>query len=296
MQRSVLISLFLHVAIILVAYFGVPLLPEKELIVDAPIVVEIINIDEISNVPAPKPEAKKPEPPKEKPKPPPPAPKKPTPPPPTPEPEPEPEPEAEVVPEEKPEPKPKPKPKPEPKPEVKKPQPRVKQVALSKKPKPPKKEPDFESLMKDLAPTLEKTADVEPKKEDTPDLDDIAKEIQAAIKKPSPNADASRPMTITEIDALRQHLKKCWNVPIGAKGADNLVSQIKVVMNPNGTPRSASIQSTSRLSEPHFRAAAESAQRAVMNPKCWPYPLNPANYDQWQTMTLSFNPADMAGF
>ena len=191
--------------------------------------------------------------------------------------------------------KPKPKPKPEPKPEVQKPQPRVKPVEVAKKPEPPKKEPDFDSLMKNLAPTLKDAPKVEKKKEDVPDLNDIAKEIEAAIKRPSKMSDASRPMSITEIDALRQHIAKCWNPPIGAKDAENLKIEIEVTMNPDATPRAASIGSRSNLSDPFYRAAAESALRAVNNRRCWPYPLSPETYDQWRDLTLVFDPKELLG-
>jgi hypothetical protein len=307
MRGSFLISTLFHVSVILLAYFGIPLLPDRDLIVEPPIVVDVVNIDDISNVPAPKPKVKKPEPkkkpepPKEKPKPPPPAPKpKPKPPEPKPEPAPEPEPEAEVIPEKpKPEPKPKPKPlepKPEPKPEVKKPQPRLKTAKLTRKPKPPKKEPDFDSLMKNLAPTLKNAPKAKEKeKEQDIQLDDLAKEIQEAIKRPSKFSDASKPLSITEIDALRQHIARCWNPPIGAKDAENLKIEIEVTMNPDGTPRAASIGSRSNLSDPFYRAAAESALRAVNNRRCWPYPLSAETYDQWQDLTLIFDPKELLG-
>jgi outer membrane biosynthesis protein TonB len=292
MQLSLIISLGLHALIILVAYFGIPLLPDREIVVEAPIVVEIINIDDMSNVPAPapkakdKPEPEKPEPPKEKPKPPPPAPVKPAPEPEA-EPEPAPEPKAEPIPEKKVE------KKPEPKPEVVKPKPRLETVKLSKKPQPPKVEPDFTSLMKNL--DLKTSPKAEKKKEDQPKLDDFAKDIAAAIKKPSQNSDPSRPMSITEIDALRQHIAKCWNPPIGAKDAENLKIEIEVTMNPDATPRAASIGSRSNLSDPFYRAAAESALRAVNNRRCWPYPLSPETYDQWQDLRLVFDPKELLG-
>lgn len=293
MQISFIISLLFHGAVISLAYFGIPLLPDRELLVDAPIVVEIINIDDESNVPAPKPkekpEPKKPEPPKEKPKLPPPAPKPPAPAEPEPVAEPEPEAEAEPIVEKKLEKKPEPKPKPE----VVKPKPRLARVTLSKKPKPPKKELDFTSLMKNL--DLKKTPKVETKKEDIPDLDDFAKDIQAAIKKPSKINDASRPLSISEIDALRQHIAKCWNPPIGARDAENLKIEIEVTMNPDATVRAASIGSSSNLSDPFYRAAAESALRAVNNRRCWPYPLSQETYSQWQNMTLVFDPRELLG-
>jgi hypothetical protein len=46
-------------------------------------------------------------------------------------------------------------------------------------------------------------------------------------------------------------------------------------------------------SDPFFRSAAESALRAVLNPRCNPLRLPPEKYEQWQTMTLNFDPREM---
>ncbi len=149
--------------------------------------------------------------------------------------------------------------------------------------------------MKDLAPTLKETAKKEEKEQEELKLDDLAKSIQEAIKQPSKFSDASRPLTITEIDALRQHIAKCWNPPIGAREAENLKIEIEVTMNPDATPRAASIASRTRLSDPFYQAAAESALRAVNNRRCWPYPLSRETYDQWRDLTLIFDPKELLG-
>ena len=65
-------------------------------------------------------------------------------------------------------------------------------------------------------------------------------------------------------------------------------------MKPDATDREARIHDQRRLqSDPFFRAAAESALRAVLNPRCNPLKLPPDKYQQWQTMTLNFDPKDM---
>lgn len=67
-------------------------------------------------------------------------------------------------------------------------------------------------------------------------------------------------------------------------------------MNADGTPRSAVIDNSSRgQSNPYFQAAADSARRAVLNPRCHPFKLPADKYDRWRTMTLIFNPRDMVG-
>ena len=103
-----------------------------------------------------------------------------------------------------------------------------------------------------------------------------------------------RPLAISEIDLVRQQIRECWNLPAGAKDAQDLNIEIHVVMNPDATVREARIQNQSRLQrDPFFRAAAESALRAVLNPKCNPLKLPPEKYQQWQTMTLNFDPREM---
>jgi len=47
--------------------------------------------------------------------------------------------------------------------------------------------------------------------------------------------------------------------------------------------------------DPYFRAAAESALRAVQNPRCSPLRLPPSKYRLWRNMTLEFDPREMLG-
>ncbi|MGB1548700.1 MAG: cell envelope integrity protein TolA, partial [Alphaproteobacteria bacterium] len=100
----------------------------------------------------------------------------------------------------------------------------------------------------------------------------------------------------SELDAIRSQISRCWNVPVGAKDAENLVVDIRVHVNPDGTIREARILDTDRMQrDSFFRTAAESAYRAVVNPRCSPLRLPPEKYEQWKTFTLSFNPKEMFG-
>lgn len=67
-------------------------------------------------------------------------------------------------------------------------------------------------------------------------------------------------------------------------------------MNPDGTVRKAEISDRSRMGDPSYRSAAESALRAVLNPRCSPLPLPADSYEsQWRTLTLNFDPKEMFG-
>ena len=102
-------------------------------------------------------------------------------------------------------------------------------------------------------------------------------------------------MTASEIDAVRRQIERCWNLPGGGKEAGNLVVSIRVEMNVDGTPRSAVVVNSGQMQgNPYYQAVADSARRAVLNPRCHPFKLPPEKYDHWRAMTLIFNPKEMS--
>ena len=108
------------------------------------------------------------------------------------------------------------------------------------------------------------------------------------------NFDADRPLSVSEMDAIRQQIARCWLVPAGAKQGESLAVEIQVRMNPDRTVREAAVVDSSRMrSDPFFRAAAESALRALRNPSCTPLNLPPEKYETWKSFTITFDPKDM---
>lgn len=106
-------------------------------------------------------------------------------------------------------------------------------------------------------------------------------------------SDAPR-FTLSERDALKAQLYRCWNVPVGALDAKNLVVKVRVFLNRDGTlarPPQLSPDSQRRMDEPFYRVAAESALRAVK--KCEPLILPPAKYEEWRDILLRFDPGEM---
>ncbi len=280
MRRGAVFSAVLHVVVILLAYFGLPELFRSEPELNRPVIIEMVKIDDKTLMKAKRMAKSRPKP---RPRKPPPKQKKPqrkvakAPPPP----EAPPLPEAIPIPKPKPKAKPKPKPKPKAKPRKKK---RVAKIKPRRKPLTPRK--DFlASVLKDVTPEKPKQSKPEqpPKK---------------AEKKPAPPLPptVAQRMTISELDAIRSQIEQCWNIPAGARDARDLVVDISVHMNPDGTVRQATIVQRSRMSRDTFyRAAAESALRAVLNPDCSPLRLPPQKYNQWKTFTLSFNPREAVG-
>jgi hypothetical protein len=76
------------------------------------------------------------------------------------------------------------------------------------------------------------------------------------------------------------------------KGPSPIVTLV-VTMNKDGTPAKAEIKDQDRYSnDPNYRAVADAAHRAIMNPCCHPWPLSPEKYESWKTMTFNFDPRD----
>lgn len=299
-QRGGLISsAALHLGMMLIALFGLPSLFKPPVPEEMPVAVQLVNIapetratrlsqipprpeakpDEVAQAEPPKPEPKKPEstppapapppspapkPPETKPEPPKPEPPKPEPPPPPPAAKP-------------PEPKPPPPPPPPPKP----PSPRQEAKAT------PKKEDDaaFDALLRNLSRRDTAQTNQPPQQKPAP--------AQPRRASSQPIAPLGAQLSTSEIDLVRQQLYNCWNVPAGARDAQDLQPEFRVYMNPDGTVRSATLLNSERQGDPFFRAAAESALRALHNPHCSPLKLPPDKYDLWRTFTITFDPRDI---
>ena len=296
----------MHVALFLFAWLGIPVsYPEivPMQVIEVALETESTKVEPVKPAPAPEPE-------KAPPAPPPPAPEPPQPvTPPEPVVTPEPKPELEPVPEPKPEvaeipiPKVKPEPKPEPPKAVESPRPKAKPTPkpkpqVAEKPAPtPKPEPeakpnnDFASVLKTVS-KLEKQA---PKPEKKPEktLQEQVAEALSRNSNPAPQP-LTQAISASDLDAIRRQIEACWNLPAGARDAQNMIVGVRTLMNPDGRVRSASIVDTARAaSDPFYRSMAESARRAVLNPRCQPLRLPPEKYDEWRVMFLNFDPRGM---
>jgi outer membrane biosynthesis protein TonB len=187
-------------------------------------------------------------------------------------------------------------PEPLPEPEPKKPEPVKEAIAEKpkedekpkeeKKPEKPKEEPkkdekkaddEFENILKNLAATSSDTN---------------KKEVK------NTEYDPNQQLSVTELDALNarfnQHMKPCWNMPAGIMDAHKMVVNLKITMLPDGRVQDVQITDTMRYStDPGFRAAAESAVRAVR--LCAPYDkiLPMDKYAAWREIDMDFDPSSL---
>jgi outer membrane biosynthesis protein TonB len=298
MRVPLVISFGFHIAVFVFALYGLPSTSQSVVMEHRVIDVEIVSATE---TPEPTPVPKPAPPPTQKVKAPPP-PKPPAPPkqvaalPPAPEPAPAPpsEPEPQPKPAEaKPEPTP-----PKPKAELK-PKPAPPKVAPRPRPRPRQ---DFASMM---LKTVQKLKDAPPpkkpqKKEKSFDEKMAALINRQSVSKPerAQQAPLGKKLTISEIDAIRRQIERCWLVPaaIGAKDVQEMSVQVRLKLNPDGTLRESRIVDRFRMeTNATYKAVAESALRAIRNPRCSRFNLPLQKFDVWKDMVLLFNPSEMVG-
>jgi hypothetical protein len=284
MKRAVIISAILHVLVVAVAYFGLPIFFDPPKIESSPpMAVEIVVPEQVPQKPAPKPVAQ-PEPEPIVPPPPPPPDAVVPPPPPLAMPELAPEP-VPLPPKAKPKLKPKPKPKVVKKAKLKKP---AKVARVAPKPKRKPSPPDeFRKLLKDLT----KRKKPAPK---------VAKKTPKIVKpQPTPIQSAyARRQAENELSKkVRQQIVPCWNIPGGAKDAQKMKIGVRIRLNRDGSllgsPR---VIDTKRFrTDQSFRVVAESAVRALLNPRCSPLQLPFGQYEIWKDITFNFDPSEALG-
>lgn len=276
MRKQVLLSAAAHGVIVALALVAFPSPEELPSVQTRALPVELVTIDEVTNLKrlkkVEKPQiVEEPEPPKpveqEKPKPEPKPEPKPTPPPPQEEPEPVPEKEAEKVEE-----------KPKPKPVEKK----------VDKPKPPQKQPEPKKAFdpNQIAALLDKTPDTSSKPQPQQQAEE---EFDTPV-----TDDPTAKLSMSEIDAFKVQMQRCWSVPAGAP--EPIVVMIRVHLSQDGSlaaPPELMDKTKLVTGGTYYRAAADSALRAIR--LCQPFKMPADKYTSWREIELKFDPREMMG-
>jgi hypothetical protein len=106
----------------------------------------------------------------------------------------------------------------------------------------------------------------------------------------APNANSNE-LSLSEIDAFRRHLGKCWTAPPGA--SRRVVVPITIHLNTDRTLDGDPIVEM-KASDPYSLAMIESAVRAIKI--CQPYTMfSPQKYNVWKTLPIDFDPFEMFG-
>ena len=107
------------------------------------------------------------------------------------------------------------------------------------------------------------------------------------------NVTEEKKATATEIDILRNHVRQCWNAPYAANELNKIIN-LKIFTNPDGSVVNVQIIDVAFYKkDPVYRAAADSARRAVKD--CSPLPLPKNKYDLFKIFTFNFDTSFING-
>ena len=101
-------------------------------------------------------------------------------------------------------------------------------------------------------------------------------------------------LTITQEDAIKAQIFKCWNIPLGLPYDEDLTVRIKLQLKPDGSIMSSEILDHARMNKPgqgFYRVLAESALRAVK--LCDPLKMPTTGYNKWKDLQLNFDAKEM---
>ncbi len=101
-------------------------------------------------------------------------------------------------------------------------------------------------------------------------------------------------LTLSEEDALKAQIFGCWSIPLGLPYNENLLVRIKLQLNPDGTVSQSEILDHARMNKPgqgFYKVLAESALRAVK--LCQPLRVPTTGYERWKELQLNFDAREM---
>ena len=124
-------------------------------------------------------------------------------------------------------------------------------------------------------------------------------ELEEVDNKNTDDTDDNIILSISEIDMLRQQLSSCWNAPAGAvieRGMQVTISA-KVLQNMKVSSNSVRIVDTNiSKTNPFYGPITDSAMRTLLNPECTPLKLPKDKYNLWKNLTITFDYSIMKGY
>jgi outer membrane biosynthesis protein TonB len=278
LKIALIASALFHVSVLLIGTLGLPYISKKNDFPPAPIAIEVVDFSELTTTNKPPSQTRlKPVPdkPKEEPK----QEKKVEAPPKVDVKEPPRVKPLEKIPEKKEE---------TVKPKAETPLPPSESLEKPKPAEPKKEEPKEEAIQQDdpLASLMKNLQETD----DTSEADSTTE----GVAENSPDAPMAEYVTAHELNALTNQLIGCWQIPIGAKNVNDMVVKVRIWANSDRTVKRVEVEDQWRVAnDPAFRALAESAKRAVLDPYCSPLNIPMEKYDVWknQYIVVPFDPS-----
>ena len=139
-----------------------------------------------------------------------------------------------------------------------------------------------------------KIAELIDKSKDTKTVEEDMEILEYDALDSTPSLDNK--LTLSEEDAIRAQFMQCWSIPIGIPFDDTMIVKIKISLNTDGSllepPEVLQHERMNKPSEKYFRTLAESALRAVR--RCDPIKAPDINrYESWKRIQLNFDPREI---
>lgn len=112
-----------------------------------------------------------------------------------------------------------------------------------------------------------------------------------AARAPDKGPQDSSPLTTAEIGTIRQQIEACWQASAEARADPALLIRLHLSFNDDGTINAAEILNDGNLTEAAARLAADSALRAVSDPRCNPFKMPDKPYEVWKDVKLMLSPS-----
>jgi outer membrane biosynthesis protein TonB len=108
----------------------------------------------------------------------------------------------------------------------------------------------------------------------------------------NPQGNDTAALSADQRGAIGDHVRECWTYDAGALGVDQMQVLLTVTTDASGVARLAEVAGADqgRLSDPVFRAFAERARRAVLDPHCADLPLPHNQLGKTNVLTFLFKP------
>ena len=149
----------------------------------------------------------------------------------------------------------------------------------------------MQALLKDLAKRKEELA-----RRQKPDPK--AKVVERIPSpRPTPLSAITQQLQAQKLTAMvKEQVAPCWSIPGGVKDAHKIKVDVRIRLNTDGTLRGAPrvVDSTRMRTDRSFQVIAESAVRALLNPRCrlrLPYD----QYEIWKDIVFNFDPGEILG-
>ena len=143
-------------------------------------------------------------------------------------------------------------------------------------------------LAKGILNTLTKPQPISEKEKNKKNIQKLKSKILQVVGNSNKRvAETSVQLSQTDIDRLKNHISKCWDMPIGASEVKTIIP-LKISANADGTINSVDFVDSSLYAKNTFyRATADSARRAVLD--CSPLPIPKHKSELFRNLILDFD-------